>query len=76
MESMGPGVERLMGPGVERSMGPGVERSMGPGVERFEPLTSHNHFHLWKIPCEKFLPVPGIEPGSAPYHVFDAYTVE
>jgi hypothetical protein len=46
MESMGPGVERLMGPGVERSMGPGVERSMGPGVERFEPLTSHNHFHL------------------------------
>ena len=46
MESMGPGVERLMGPGVERSMGPGVERSMGPGVARFEPLTSHNHFHL------------------------------
>ncbi len=48
MESMGPGKERSMGPGVERSMGPGVERSMGPGVERFEPLTSHNHFHLLK----------------------------
>jgi hypothetical protein len=48
MESMGPGVERSMGPGVERSMGPGVERSMGPGMARFEPLTSHNHFHLLK----------------------------
>jgi hypothetical protein len=51
MESMGPSVERSMGPGVERSMGPGIGRSMGPSAARFEPLTSHNHFHHCSLSC-------------------------
>ena len=42
------------------SMGPSIERSIGPGMARFKPLTSHNHFHHCKLPCENFLPVLGI----------------